>query len=408
LGVLARRFKPRVAIGRGWLGPRRIWWLGPWSQFLMRRHRTQQRDDWQKIVESQGMYYHTAGDVPYWDESAYYEFTSRDVDALEQASYELDRLCLAAVEHVLDRDLLDKFLIPREFHSLLRDSWEHDERTVYGRFDLGYDGTGSPKLLEYNADTPTALLESAVVQWYWLKDSFPRMSQFNSIHERLLEVWRLLAAERSGTMYFSSLVDCIEDYMTVTYLRDVAIQAGWATTHIAVEDIGWHEERGVFTDKCENPIRNCFKLYPWEWMFRDEFGRRLPSCGCQWLEPPWKAILSNKAILPVLWELYPSSPYLLEASFTPLPSGNYVAKPIFGREGANVQVFERGQLVLATDGPYEGPAVYQERWPLSPFEGKYFATIGSWMVNGWACGIGIREDQSIVAGNLSRFVPHVI
>jgi glutathionylspermidine synthase len=373
----------------------------------MRRHQTRPRDDWQKIVESQGMYYHTADGVPYWDESVYYEFTARQIDALEEATCALDPMCLAAVQHVLDCDLLDKFLIPKEFHQYIRDSWEQDERSVYGRFDLAYDGTGSPKLLEYNADTPTALLEAAVIQWHWLQDGFPHSTQFNSIHERLLEVWKLLANERPGRMLFASMAGCVEDYMTVSYLRDVAIQAGCDTAHVNVEDIGWDDRRGAFTDKEENPILNCFKLYPWEWMERDQFGLHLPRSPCRWLEPPWKAILSNKAILPILWELYPRNPYLLEASFEPLANGNYVQKPIFSREGANIQVFKQGKLLLATDGPYDGPAIYQDVCPLPCFDGKHYACIGSWIVNGWACGIGIREDESMVTGNLSRFVPHM-
>ena len=142
-------------------------------------------------------------------------------------------------------------------------------------------------------------------------------------------------------------------------------------------------------------------------MQRDEFGRHLGDAPCKWIEPPWKAILSNKAILPVLAEMFPESPYLLPASFDPLPGGNFLRKPIFGREGASIQVFERGRLVAKTDGPYDGPAVYQEAFSLPCFEGKYYPVIGSWIVNGWACGIGIREDVYKITGNLSRFVPHL-
>jgi len=373
----------------------------------MRRHRTEPRKGWQEIVESQGMYYHTADDVPYWDESVYYELGDREVDAVEKATYALDQMCLAAVQHVLDHDLLARFQIPQEFHQYVRNSWEQDEHTVYGRFDLALDARGEPKLLEYNADTPTALLEAAVVQWYWLRDCFPRSTQFNTIHERLLEVFKLLANERPGRMHFASLAGCVEDYMTVSYLRDVAMQAGMDTAAINVEDVGWDARRGVFTDKQENPILHCFKLYPWEWMQRDQFGRHLPESRCRWLEPPWKLILSNKAILPVLWEMYPRNPYLLEASFEPLSHGDYVVKPIFSREGANIQVFKAGKLQLATEGPYTGPAIYQQVCPLPCFEGRYYACIGSWIVNGWSCGIGIREDESPITGNLSRFVPHV-
>ena len=279
--------------------------------------------------------------------------------------------------------------------------------TLYGRFDLAYDGTFAPKLLEYNADTPTSLLEAAVIQWYWLQDKFPKASQFNSIHERLLEAWQAVRPKDAAPFHFFSLAGYVEDYMTVNYLRDVAMQAGLSTVWLAVEEIGWDRGLRVFTDKAENAIRRAFKLYPWEWMFRDEFGRQLLETQCGWLEPPWKALLSNKAILPILWELFPDSPYLLKASFVPPASGDYVKKPILGREGANIQIFHQGKLLVQTEGPYEGSAVYQDPWPLPRFGEKYFPCIGSWIINGWACGIGIREDESLITGNLSRFVPHL-
>ncbi len=155
----------------------------------MLRHTIQPRPDWQKTVESQGMLYHTADGVPYWDESAYYEFTAAEVDTLETATYELDKMCLAAAEHVVANGDFARFLIPRVYWDFIRQSWERDEHTIYGRFDVAFDGRSPPKLLEYNADTPTALVEAAVVQWFWLKDRFPEGQQFNSIHDRLLEVF---------------------------------------------------------------------------------------------------------------------------------------------------------------------------------------------------------------------------
>lgn len=373
----------------------------------MLRQRNEPRADWQKTVESQGMHYHTLDGVPYWDESAYYQFTASEIDTLEAATYALDKMCLDAVDHVIESDLLDRFLIPAEYHDFIRRSWEHDEHTIYGRFDLAFDGQFEPKLLEYNADTPTALLEAAVVQWFWLQNCFPRAQQFNSIHDRLLEVFRTLHDERNERFYFTAVAGCVEDYMTVNYLRDVAIQAGFDTAYLHVEDIGWNPRRNAFTDRQENTIGCCFKLYPWEWMQREQFGPYLLKAACRWFEPPWKALLSNKAILPVLWKLNPESPYLLETSWEPLPDGNYVKKPILGREGANIQIFEHGKLFLETEGPYDGPAVYQEIWPLPRFEHKFFPVVGSWIVNGWACGIGIREDESLITGNLSRFVPHL-
>lgn len=373
----------------------------------MRRCTVEPRENWQQTVESQGMHYHTSDDGPYWDESVYYEFTSSEIDALEAATYELDKMCLEAVELVVANNRFAEFAVPPEFRQYIADSWERDEHTLYGRFDLAFSGDAPPKLLEYNADTPTALLEAAVIQWHWLQDQFPAAQQFNSIHERLLDAWREFQPDLKGRVYFAGMAEHVEDYMTVNYLRDLAIQAGVDTAYIHVEDIGWDPRRRTFTDLQERPITECFKLYPWEWMQREKFGSCLLANSCRWWEPPWKALLSNKAILAVLWELFPDSPYLLECSFEPLAEGTYVKKPILSREGANIQIFDRGRLFLQTDGPYNGPWVHQAVFPFRAFDDRYFACLGSWMVNGWACGLGVREDESLITGNTSRFVPHI-
>ncbi|MGA2061772.1 MAG: glutathionylspermidine synthase family protein [Thermoguttaceae bacterium] len=373
----------------------------------MKRCRSTPRENWQQTVESQGMYYHTVDDIPYWDESVYYEFQPPEIDELEAATYALNDMCLKAVQYVIDKDYFNLFQIPEEYRQYIRNSWENDEHTIYGRFDFSYCTPSPPKLLEYNADTPTSLLEAAVIQWYWLKDVFPSSTQFNSIHERLIEAWQSVRSDSPGRMYFASVANSIEDYMTVNYLRDTAMQAGMDTAYITMKDIGWDSKRRVFTDLKEHTMEQCFKLYPWEWMHREDFGINLVENSCRWFEPPWKAILSNKAVLPILWELFPDSPYLLKASFDPLPGGDFVQKPIFSREGANIQIFENGKLFLNTDGPYDGPCVYQETYPLPRFDNQFFAAIGSWIVNGWACGIGIREDEHLITGNLSRFVPHI-
>lgn len=372
----------------------------------MLRKTQQPRKGWQKTVESQGLVYHTCDGVPYWDESVYYQFSLAEIEQIEQATYALDAMCLKAVEHVIGDDLFARFEIPEGCRQFVADSWETDEHTIYGRFDLAFDGAGPPKLLEFNADTPTAILEAAVIQWYWLKDCYPEAEQFNSIHERLLEVFQTLRGLFDARMHFAAVAGNSEDFMTVSYLRDLAIQAGFETAHIAIEQIGWDPARGVFTDETNEALRACFKLYPWEWLFREEFGPHLPRAACRWFEPPWKSILSNKALLPLLWELFPDSPYLLRATTEAPAQGRYVKKPLFGREGANIAIYEDGKLFFETDGPYDGPCIFQEFFPLPRFEQRFFPIVGSWLVNGWACGIGIREDENLITGNLSRFVPH--
>lgn len=371
----------------------------------MERQTIEPRPHWERIVESQGFHFHSPDGQPYWDESAYYRFSASEIDDIERATYAVNEMCLAAVQHVIDHDLFARFEIPAVYKDFVVQSWTRDDFTLYGRFDLAFDGQTPPRLLEFNADTPTALLEAAVIQWQWFRDVLPEQDQYNSIHEKLVEAWRAYQPRVSGTLYFASLAGVVEDYMTVNYLRDTAIQAGLTTQYIEVEQIGWDRGRGQFVDADERPLSHVFKLYPWEWMLREAFGPHLIHDTVRWLEAPWKMILSNKAILPVLHELYPESPYLLPASFEPLGE-SYVRKPLYSREGANVAVVSEGRTVIETDGDYEGTCIYQELHWLPRF-GDHYAVVGSWMVNGFACGIGIREDTTPVTRNTSRFVPHV-
>ena len=374
----------------------------------MERIPTTPRPGWQQTVAAQGLTFHTAnGGKPYWDESAFYRFTSGEIDALERATYALSEMCLRAAEYVVSENLWEMFQIPPAFVPWVRASWERDERTIYGRFDLAFDGE-TIKLLEYNADTPTSLLEAAVVQWHWFRDTAAHKAgadQFNSLHERLIEAWGAVRADwGDATMYFTSVADAGEDFLTANYLRDTASQAGLPTEYIAVRDIGYHSVRG-YTDKRERPLRHLFKLYPWEWLLREPFGANLPHSQTRWLEAPWKMLLSNKAILVILHRLYPDSPFLLRADFAPT-GGTWVQKPLLGREGANTRVVVNGSVLAERGGSYEGASVYQEYVPLRNFGGGY-PVVGSWMVNGYAAGIGIREDDSRITGNDCRFVPHL-
>ena len=370
----------------------------------MRRTRETPRRDWQAAVESVGLTWHTAGGVPYWDESACYVFAPREIDLLERATDELNRMCLEVAGMVIDRGLWHLVGVPEEFGDFVRDSWERDGTTIYGRFDLAFDGSGPPKLLEFNADTPTGLLEAAVAQWRWLKDVHPNGDQFNAIHDRLIEAWR--AAGPAGTLHVAGLLESAEDGGTAAYMTDVATQAGWRPTMLDLADVGWDGRK--FVDLDGRDVFTAFKLYPWEWLFAEEFGRNLPETGTRWFEPPWKAVLSTKAVLPLLWQTFPESDYLLPAAWSP-EWDRYVEKPIHGREGAGVRLVSHGsEAARGADPPHEADrCVYQQAADLFHADGRY-AVIGSWTVNGWSCGIGVREDENPVTGNTSRFVPHRI
>jgi glutathionylspermidine synthase len=360
------------------------------------------RKDWQKKVEEIGFHFYEIDGLPYWDESVYYEFSSAEVDKLEEVTEVLYDMCLKLVEYVIKEDLLESFSIPRQFHDYVRSSWKKMDPTLYGRFDFWYDGKGEPKLLEFNADTPTALFEASVIQYYWLQDFDASKDQFNSIHEKLLDllqkkIYRYIQGE---TFYFSSVKETLEDYTTAEYLRDVAIQAGMNTAQIFVEDIGYDHDNKWFVDLYENQIRYLFKLYPWEYMLADEFGEYLPATDAMFFEPPWKMILSNKAILALLWEMYPNHPNLLPTYFsapnTPVP---FVEKPFFSREG-------EGILVDTNFAASKKKVVYQKYCELPSFSGNY-PVVGSWIIGSQAAGMGIREDTTPITNNLSRFVPHL-
>ncbi len=369
----------------------------------MRRLKSNPRPDWRKTVESQGLHYHTFDGVLYWDESACYHFEEHEIDALEQATYALDGMCLEAVEAVIRDGMWDRFRIAPVYRDWIRNSWEVDRHTIVGRFDFAFDGDGPPKMLEYNADTPTGLLEAAAIQWYWQQDCCPDMDQFNSLHERLVEAWQRFIAESNGVLYFLSTAGHVEDYMNVNYLRDTAIQAGARTEYLSIEELGFDSRTEQFVDAQNQAISSAFKLYPWEWMLSEAFGKHLVYTKMKWLEPPWKVLLSNKSIMAVLWDLFPDSPYLLETSFSPI-SGDYVRKPCQSREGQGVEIRVGGN-VLAGEHETDSGTIYQRYNAIRKFDAQT-PVIGSWMVNGYAAGIGIREDSGLITGNDSRFVPH--
>lgn len=378
----------------------------------MRRTPVAPRPDWQARVEALGLVWHSMDGRPYWDESACYRFSLREIEEIEAATAELYRLFLAAGEHVLASDLLGSFGIPEPAWAAIRRAWDEEPPALnFGRFDLGYTGDGPPRLFEFNCDTPTSLVEAAVIQWDWKEAVFPALDQYNGLHEKLVARWRDIAPLLpGGHVHFAHVADAAgEDTVTIAYLRDTAQAAGLATAAIRMEDIGWNHDARRFVDLRDQVIENCFHLYPWEWLLAEDFAPALLESlgGTRWIEPIWKMIWSNKAILPVLWELFPGHPNLLPAGRRRLPGGDQVAKPLLGREGANVSILRGGEVVAETGGRYdESGWIYQALYPLRDFGGGY-PVIGAWIVDGEPAGMGIRED-GLITGNTARFVPHVI
>jgi len=401
----------------------------------MERREVAPRAGWRETVEQQGLVYWETDlpdgtMMPYWTDGAYYAFTAAEADRVERATNELLQMCVTAGDHIIERNWFARMGIPEWAEARIRETWESEPPMLYGRFDLAFDGTDL-KVLEFNADTPTGLVESAVCQWFWAQDQFPDRDQFNTVHEALIARWsELRAAGRlpGDEVHFTwtTAETSGEDLMTVGYLLETAKQAGLTCHLLPVDAIGWNDSAG-FLDQEGRRIRTLFKLYPWEWMVNETYGpRALKRMGTdvgetQWIEPIWKMLWSNKGLLVALWECFPDHPYLLPAYFAedaPTDLDAYVVKPLLAREGANAKIVAPGAKVL-DEGPDQGYGeegfvvqAYVEL-PTFPYDGPGSTgltrpVLGSWVVDMAAAGIGIRESDGLITNNLSRFVPHLI
>jgi len=384
----------------------------------MKRVIIEERHDWKQLAQQLGFKFHTIHGEPYWDESACYFFTLAQVENhIEDPSAEIHAMCLDLVDRaVVDEAILKRLKIPELYWEHIRDSWLRGDRQLYGRMDFGYNGEGPAKFYEYNADTPTSLYESAFFQWVWLEQCIERgllpeqSDQFNSIQEHLIAA--LAEIDPPTPLYFACCKETDEDRGTVQYMEDCAVQAGLATKFIYVEDIGISAD-GQFTDNDNYTIPALFKLYPWEFMMAEEFGPYIPNSNTWFMEPSWKALLSNKGILPLLWQLYPDHPNLLPACFEDeqhkLDSKTgWVRKPFFSREGSNISVMVDGNVCEKVDGPYDDSGYILQRYAPPAKFGDHHTIIGSWIVADRAVGMSIREDDSVITRDSSRFIPHVI
>lgn len=380
----------------------------------MKRHICEARPNWQSIVEEDGLLWHSANNQAYWLEGAYYAFSPHEITAIETATAEIYQLFLAAGDRLVSKegDWLDRFQIPRVAHDAIRAAWEQEPPSLnYGRFDFGFGEDGVPRLFEFNCDTPTSLLEASVIQWRWKESLFPKQDQFNSLHEKLIARWTALHGplDRAKPLHFTHAAEPSgEDAITTAYMRDTAEAAGFSTKAVIISDIGLDAD-GRFVDQDDLLISQIFKLYPWEWMVGEHYAAAVidQMDTTAWIEPIWKMLWSNKAILALLYDMAPDCPYLLPASLDGPTSNAYVQKPLLSREGANISIIRDGLVLAGTGGGYGAEGyVYQQLYDLPSFDGAY-PIIGSWVVDGDPAGMGVRED-GLITSNVARFVPHII
>mgnify|MGYP003601781038 FL=1 len=427
----------------------------------MKRLEFTPRAGWRERINRSGLIYSETqkpgvGPVEYWNDSAAYVFTLPEVESLEKQTETLHQMCLEAARYMASGELGTLGLTQDGFE-LAKWSLEEKHDDVYARFDLAYAGDGSPaKMLEYNGDTPTGLIEAAITQWDWMQDQINRgtitaqWDQWNGIYDALIERWNVLlrkshAQGTGGRLFYgySAQDSSGEDWNTVAVMAEMAEKAGWRTTSIEMEQIGWDFGRHHFVGLPENPmhadqpllpagpdgmvqptIRNIFKLYPWEDIMSgesgDHFGRLLldyPNVIPHWYEPPWKMFLSNKLLLVALWRLFPGHENLLPA-YPDGPNGmsDYVVKPVFGREGDGIKIVRSGGSIEANGEEYRragqrGEQVFQQYHELPNFpgsNGNNHPVLGSWVVNQEAFGVGIRESDGPITDYYCRFASNLI
>ncbi len=384
----------------------------------MRRVPIAPRPNLRQLALAQGFAVDEYGNVPYWDETAYYCFTLRQIEEeLERPAEAIEDLCFEILNRAVTDDAVFRQLkIPEAYWDYIASSWRNREKDLIGRFDFSYDGTGPAKLLEYNADTPTTLYEASAFQWEWLENNIERdvipshADQFNLLQEFLLEAFAKLGID--GLLHFACQTKIDDDRDTVEYLEELATEAGLETVFLSMDEIGI-DPRGRFTDLDDRIIGWLFKLYPWEWLMEESFGQFMPQSGARFIEPPWKGVLSNKGMLPLLWQTFEGHPNLLPSFFEGDPraaalGNNFARKPLLSRRGANIDIVRDGDIVTRNDGPYgdEGYIV-QAFHPLPNFDGRR-PVLGCWMVAGDAAALGIREDVGLVTSSNAVFMPHII
>ncbi len=377
-------------------------------------------------LEQIGFKWHTDSDESKYVADELVIVSDAEAEAYYEAVNELYDMYAEAAQYVIDNNLFFDLGIPFNLIDTIKKSWENDVHWhLYGRFDLAGGIDGKPiKLIEFNADTPTALFETAILQWALLKhNKMDEERQFNNVYQAVSDNFRRLITlfddpgefERhyeGWKILFSSISGNTEEEQTVRLLQQMAIDAGFQTGFEPLGGVKFDED-GIY-DSDENLYEYWFKLYPWEEIAIEEpelatlLTNIMNNQKAIILNPAYTLLFQSKGMMKILCDLFPDSPYLLKTSFEPLNGIPYVEKRMFGREGANVKLFDAsGKITEANDGPYANfRPVYQEyvEFPRDSHANAYQAGV---FFAYEACGLGFRRGGKIL-NNMSKFVGHVL
>ena len=378
------------------------------------------------ILEEIGFGWHTDSDSSKYVADELVIVSDQEAEAYYEAVNELYDMYATAAQHVIDKNLFFDLGIPFNLIDSIKKSWGNDVHWhLYGRFDLAGGIDGSPiKLIEFNADTPTALFETAILQWALLKhNGMDEERQFNNIYEAISDNFRRLVTlfdDPEGfekyydgwKILFSSVSGNLEEEQTVRLLQQMAIDVGFDTGFEPLGGVKFDEE-GIY-DAQDTPYEYWFKLFPWEDIAIEEpelatlLTTIMNNQRAIILNPAYTLLFQSKGMMKILCDLFPDSPYLLKTSFEPLKDIQQVEKRMFGREGANVRIIDAvGKTLEANDGPYGNfKPIYQEyiEFPKDAQGNSYQAGV---FFAYEACGLGFRRGGKIL-GNMSKFVGHVL
>ena len=377
-----------------------------------------------EYLESIGFSWHTDKDGSNYLEDEIICISENEANAFYEASNELYDMFVAAAQKVIDENRFDELDIPFNLIDAIKMSWENDVHWhLYSRFDFAGGLDEKPiKLLEFNADTPTTLFETAILQWALLRQNdMNESSQFNSLYESLMDNFkRLITLDDSVDSFdeyyegwkilFSSIVANSEDELTTRLLEHIAKEAGFNTNFSFIDEIEFSPE-GIFKEGIN--YEYLFKLIPWENIAIEEgelamlLTQIIKNQKAIILNPAYTLLFQSKGILKILWELYPNHPLLLETSDKPLKGKKCVKKPMFGREGANVSILdENGDVIQENGGEYSNNKfIYQEFTELNS-KGENYYQAGVFFAYE-ACGLGFRKG-SLIMDNFAKFVAHYI
>lgn len=377
-------------------------------------------------LEELGFTWHTDKDGTKYVSDELVEVSALEAEAYYEAANEIYDMYVEAAEHVIKNNLFFDLGIPFNLIETIKKSWENDVHWhIYSRFDLagGIDGKAI-KLIEFNADTPTSLFESALLQWALLKNNnMDEEQQFNNIYETISQNFKRLITLFDDTelfderydgwkILFSSMAGNDEEETTTRLLQQMATDAGFNTSFEYLQNVQF-DENGI-ADADGHGYEYWFKLYPWEDIATDEpelattLSNIMQNQKAIILNPAYTLLFQSKGMIKILCDMFPDSPYLLKTSFEPLKGIKHVEKTVFGREGANTKIIDAdGTILEQTEGPYENyKKVYQEYvdFPKDAKGVKYQAGV---FFAYEACGMSFRKGSEIM-DNMSKFVGHVL